>query len=151
MICLQGGEWKTVSQEFTLNPSEARHVNDILPNFVLRFSFSLLLQCLYILTLLLNLTLPISLKVVLHLTQTGRLSDRQRQILENCCKFSLFRKLVLVTSVGRLFYPLLGNAELFKQVWPLIDKRTSALPKMFPDWKDMTDEDGTVVRSLLDD
>ena len=40
-----------------------------------------------------------------------------------------------------------GNAELFRQVWPLIDKRTQALPQMFPNWKDLTDEAGRILRS----
>ena len=30
-----------------------------------------------------------------------------------------------------------GNAVLFERLWPLIEKRTSALPTMFPDWKEL--------------
>ena len=65
--------------------------------------------------------------------------------------FQSFKPHIRTTNSDGIHLSEKGNAELFKQVWPLIDKRTSALPKMFPDWKDMTDEDGTVVRSLLDD
>ena len=30
-----------------------------------------------------------------------------------------------------------GNAVLFKHLWPVVEKRTRALPSMFPDWKEL--------------
>ena len=42
-----------------------------------------------------------------------------------------------------------GNAVLFRQVWPLIDSRTHGLPQMFPDWKDLKDEVGNIIRSWV--
>ena len=35
--------------------------------------------------------------------------------------------------IDGLHFSKKGNAEFFKKLWPLIEKRTMALPKMFPD------------------
>ena len=107
-VLSEGGQQKTVSQQFTLAPSEARLLDNGFPNFVLRSSFSVLFQTLYLLTLFLNVILAVSLKIVYHLASTGRLSPRQKRMFLFLCRCSVFRKLVLVVSCDRIFYSLLS-------------------------------------------
>ena len=118
VVSADGAE-KTVSQQFSLNPAEAKLLNKGLPNFVLRSSFTKLFQTLYLLTLLFNIMLAVGLKVVYHLAHTGRLSVRLRQIFLKCCRFCLFRKFVLVTSCDVIFYSLLGYV-LYMAVGPWV-------------------------------
>ena len=118
VVSADGAE-KTVSQQFSLNPAEAKLLNNGLPNFVLRSSFTTLFQTLYLLTLLFNIMLAVGLKVVYHLAHTGRLSVRLRQIFLKCCRFCLFRKFVLVTSCDVIFYSLLGYV-LYMAVGPWV-------------------------------
>ena len=118
VVSVDGSE-KTVSQQFSLNPAEAKLLNNGLPNFVLRSSFTTLFQTLYLLTLLLNMTLAVGLKVIYHLAHTGRLPLRLRQIFLKCCRFCLFRKFVLVTSCDVIFYSLLGYV-LYMAVGPWV-------------------------------
>ena len=125
------GAEKTVSQQFSLNPAEARLLNNGLPNFVLRTSFTTLFQTLYVLTLFFNIAVAVGLKVLYHLAHTGRLSVRLRQIFLKCCRFCLFRKFVLVTSCDLIFYSLLGYI-LYMAVGPwvigsLVEGRTGAI------------------------
>ena len=104
----EDGSEKTVSQQFSLNPAEAEQLNNGLANFVLRSSFTSLFHSLYWLTLLLNLTGALGLKLVYHLALTDNLSPRLRQILQRSCRFCLFRRMMLVASRDGIFYSLLG-------------------------------------------
>ena len=113
------GTEKTVSQQFSLNPTEAKLLNNGPANFVLRSSFTELFQTLYLLTLLLNITVAVGLKLVYHLAHTGRLSVRLRQIFLKCCRCCLFRKLVLVASCDVIFFSLLGYV-LYMAVGPWV-------------------------------
>ena len=83
----------TSSHSFTLDPQESRGVDNWWPSFVLRSSFATVFHLMYALTLLANLTVMLVLR-----TLSCRLS---------CSSWCLVRKLQLVTSHNRLFYPLL--------------------------------------------
>ena len=107
VVSADGAE-KTVRQQFSLNPAEAELLDNGLANFVLRSSFTTLFQTLYWLTLLLNLTVSLGLKGLYHLAHTDKLPGRLRQILLSCCRFCLFRALMLVASRDLIFFSLLG-------------------------------------------
>ena len=83
-------------------------MNNGLADFVLRSSFTSLFHSLYWLTLLLNLTVALGLKLVYHLALTDNLSPRLRQILQRSCRFCLIRRMMLVASRDGIFYSLLG-------------------------------------------
>ena len=130
-VISEGGQEKTVRQQFTLDFSEAHLLNNGLPNFVLRSSFSLLFKSLYFLTLFLYVVLSVSLKTVYHLAWTGQLSPRQRQLFLKFCQFSVFRKLVLVTSCNTIFFCLLAYV-VYMAVGPwvvgsLVEGKTGAV------------------------
>ena len=107
VVAADGAE-KTVSQQFSLNPAEAKLLDQGAANFVLRSSFTALFQTLYWLTLLVNTSVCLGLKLVYHLAHTDRLSARLRQIFLSSCRVSLFRALMLVASRDGIFFSLLA-------------------------------------------
>ena len=99
---------KVFTQDFTLNPNEAVMFSKAGPNFVLRSSFSLLFHTLFGLTLAFNIIIPVALKVLFYLAQTGKLSPNQRNILRKVCSFAIARKLMLIVSHNVIYFSLLA-------------------------------------------
>lgn len=89
---------KYFEQKFTLDPEEAVRFNSFMPNIVLRSSFASLFHTLYGLTLTLNIMIPLGLKVILRLLQSGKLTARYRNKFQKFLSFCLVRKLMLVVS-----------------------------------------------------
>ena len=84
------------SQQFTLNPQKVAKFSKTWSNIMMRHSWAMLFHILYAVTLFFNLSIPLSLKIVIYLKQSGKLSSESRKCVlkfTNCC---LIRKLVLV-------------------------------------------------------
>ena len=89
---------KLFEQKFSLNPDEAERFNSLMPNIVLRSSFATLFHALFGLTLALNILIPVCLKVILRLLQSGKLTLSYRKKIQRVLNFCLVRKLMLVVS-----------------------------------------------------
>lgn len=101
------GRSSTCIQEFTLDVSAVEHMDNFLPNFVLRSSFSTLFRVLFLLTLICNIFIALILKSMYYLAQTGRLPPSKLKYLKICAKLCIFKKYFLVCSYNKLFWPLL--------------------------------------------
>ena len=89
---------KYYEHKFTLNPEEAVRFNRFMPNFVLRSSFATLFHTLFGLTLTFNIMIPVGLKVILTLLQSGKLTPNYRKKFQKFLSCCLVRKLMLVVS-----------------------------------------------------
>ena len=89
---------KYFEHKFTLNPEEAVRFNRFMPNFVLRSSFATLFHTLFGLTLTFNIMIPVCLKVILRLLQSGKLTPSYRKKFQKFLSCCLVRKLMLVVS-----------------------------------------------------
>ena len=89
---------KYYEHKFTLNPEEAVRFNRFMPNFVLRSSFATLFHTLFGLTLTFNIMIPVGLKVILTLLQSGKLTPSYRKKFQKFLSCCLVRKLMLVVS-----------------------------------------------------
>jgi len=89
---------------FTFNPEEAQSINNWLPNLVMCSSWATIFHIMFIVTLLGNLVVLGTLRY-LYIRATVNRNVISRFTLDICC--SLVRKLLLVCSYDRLFYPLL--------------------------------------------
>ena len=89
---------KYFEHKFTLNPEEAVRFNRFMPNFVLRSSFATLFHTLFGLTLTFNIMIPVGLKVILRLLQSGKLTPSYRKKFQKFLSCCLVRKLMLVVS-----------------------------------------------------
>ena len=72
------------NQEFTLNPKKAQYFSRFMSNIVLRWSFSVLFQTIFALTLICNILIPLGLSLLIYMSQTGRLKQSSRnRMLKN--------------------------------------------------------------------
>jgi len=93
-------------QEFTLNPKNAQNFSRFMSNVVLRWSFSVLFQTIFALTLIFNILIPVGLSLLIYLSQTGRLKHSSRDFFMKIIKWSPIRKLVHVVCQKILCWPL---------------------------------------------